>query len=53
MLAGYPQGSHRDRSLELRLRLIQLDKIARHAKIKLETKIRAKSAANDFGGVSR
>ncbi len=43
---------HRDRSLDLRLRLIQSDKIARHAQIKLETKIRAKNAVNDFGGIA-
>ena len=53
MHAGYPHWPYRDRSLDLRLRLIQSDKIARHAQIKLETRIRAKSATNDFGGVSR
>jgi hypothetical protein len=39
MHAGYPLRSHRDRSLDVRLRLIQSDDIVRHAQIKLETKI--------------
>lgn len=44
MPARYPRGSHRDRSLDVRLRLIQSDDSARHAQIKLETTICTRKA---------
>jgi len=50
---GHPHRSHRDRSLDVRLRLIQSDDIAQHAQIKLETKIRARKARRTILGASR
>jgi len=50
MHAGHPLRSHRDRSLDVRLRFIQSDDIVRHAQIKLETKYAREQRGERFWG---
>ena len=50
MYARHPCASHRDQSLDLRLRLVQSDDIVRHVQIKTKTTICTKKRGEQFAG---
>ena len=50
MYVGHPRASRRDRSLDLRLRLVQSDHIVKRVQINPKTRIRTEKDGEQFWG---